>query len=303
MSIYTIENEKLTVKVASFGAELVSVVRKADKREFIWGADPDVWKRYAPVLFPIVGKCKNGVFRHEGKEYRIGQHGFARDMEFELAEQRADYIALKLVSTPETRKSYPFDFEFICSFKLEESSVVAGWEVVNLSAGTMYFSVGGHPGFVGAGQSLNGSKIRFMKQRQDSVKAADGEAAGAIRCSRVTKEGYLRKEYFDIPLEADDCITITDELFSRDALVLENSQFASVAIIEDGKNIVRLDMDAPLFGVWSFPNKGNRFVCIEPWYGRCDAEDFEGELKDREWGNTLGAGERFKASYRMTFGE
>lgn len=52
-------------------------------------------------------------------------------------------------------------------------------------------------------------------------------------------------------------------------------------------------------GVWSPPKKRAPFVCIEPWYGRCDSEIFEGELKDREWQNKLEAGEEFYAEYKI----
>lgn len=43
------------------------------------------------------------------------------------------------------------------------------------------------------------------------------------------------------------------------------------------------------------------FVCIEPWYGRTDAIDFTGELKDREYSNHLGVGEVFEKSFSIFF--
>lgn len=42
-------------------------------------------------------------------------------------------------------------------------------------------------------------------------------------------------------------------------------------------------------------------VCIEPWYGRTDAIDFTGELKDREYSNHLGVGEVFEKSFSIFF--
>ena len=58
----------------------------------------------------------------------------------------------------------------------------------------------------------------------------------------------------------------------------------------------------PLFGIWSPEGKNAPFVCIEPWYGRCDSEDFEGTLKMRAYDNSLEAGEKFNTSYTMRFG-
>ena len=81
---YTIENVKIRCEIDSHGAELKSFVRKADGKEIMWDANPAYWNRTSPVLFPFVGGVKDKIYRFEGKEYSIGQHGFARDMEFTL---------------------------------------------------------------------------------------------------------------------------------------------------------------------------------------------------------------------------
>ena len=87
---YTLENEILRVTVASRGAELVSVVDKRTGAEMLWQADPDVWPRHAPILFPYTGRLKGGRFTHRGVAYEGGQHGFARDMEHTLMESAPD---------------------------------------------------------------------------------------------------------------------------------------------------------------------------------------------------------------------
>ena len=55
----------------------------------------------------------------------------------------------------------------------------------------------------------------------------------------------------------------------------------------------------PLAGIWSPEGKNAPFVCLEPWYGRCDAVGFEGELQDREHGNALEGGGVFKTGYTI----
>lgn len=60
-----------------------------------------------------------------------------------------------------------------------------------------------------------------------------------------------------------------------------------------------VEFAAPLVGIWSPPKKNAPFVCIEPWYGRCDSEVFEGELKEREWEQALAPGEVFQAEYKI----
>ncbi len=62
---------------------------KETDTEYLWNADAKFWKRSAPVLFPFVGSLKNKEYHYEGKTYSMGQHGFARDMEFAVDVQTA----------------------------------------------------------------------------------------------------------------------------------------------------------------------------------------------------------------------
>ena len=59
--------------------------------------------------------------------------------------------------------------------------------------------------------------------------------------------------------------------------------------------------EAPVVGLWS-PTRGGYapFVCIEPWYGRCDREHFIGDFGEKDWMQHLQPGERFSVSYSIT---
>ena len=87
MAMHVLENDFLKVAIADAGAELSSVVDKESGLERLHDANPDVWNRHAPILFPFVGKVVGGTYRIGEKEYEMKtQHGFARDMEFEFVE-------------------------------------------------------------------------------------------------------------------------------------------------------------------------------------------------------------------------
>ena len=62
---YRIENDYLCVRIQSKGAEMCSVVKKETGEELLWQADPAVWNRHAPILFPYCGRLKNGTFTHK----------------------------------------------------------------------------------------------------------------------------------------------------------------------------------------------------------------------------------------------
>ena len=64
---------------------------------------------------------------------------------------------------------------------------------------------------------------------------------------------------------------------------------------------ISLEFDSPLVALWS-PTKAHPdcpFVCIEPWYGRCDSVGYSGELKDREWIQKLESKETFDVEYKI----
>ena len=91
-TIYALSNEHICIEVSSFGAELKSLKRQSDSREYMWDARPEFWKRTSPVLFPIVGSLHEGQYHYEGQSFAMSQHGFARDMEFTLVQQKADSL-------------------------------------------------------------------------------------------------------------------------------------------------------------------------------------------------------------------
>ena len=75
-----------------------------------------------------------------------------------------------------------------------------------------------------------------------------------------------------------------NEVFDDDALVIVNQNVHEVSLCDmEGNPYLTVTMDAPLFGVWSPAGADVPFICVEPWYGRCDSADFTGDLKDREW--------------------
>ena len=110
MARHKLENELIAIEVEEHGAELKSLVRKNTGKEYMWKADPKFWGRTSPVLFPFVGAVKDKQFRTKGQTYTMGQHGFARDMDFTLDSQTEDTLWFVLKSNEETMAKYPYAF-------------------------------------------------------------------------------------------------------------------------------------------------------------------------------------------------
>lgn len=289
MGIYTMENGKLKVTVADYGAELVNIFDKANQRELIWQADPAFWNRHAPVLFPNVGKYYGGNFSYDGKEYPEGQHGFARDMAFKRIESNGDMVRHRLVSNEETRKRYPFEFLFDIAHHLNGNRLTVEWKVTNRGDKTMYFTIGGHPAF--RVEVLPDTKFEdyFLQFAPDvnelSYMLLDTESGTAI----------ADKSW---PLALNDHrYRLRKDMFDKDALIFDGGQIQWAALaLPDGTPYVALESrDFPNYGIWSKP--GAPYVCLEPWCGRCDNRGFEGEISAKPGIIALAPGESFTKSY------
>lgn len=99
------------------------------------------------MLFPLVGGLREGSFLLDGKRYPMGQHGFARDMEFQLKSQSEHEIWFQLQSDAQTMEKYPYAFLLELGYELKEDSVLVKWKVSNPADTDLYFSIGGHPAF------------------------------------------------------------------------------------------------------------------------------------------------------------
>ena len=284
---HVIENECIRCEIDTHGAELKSLVRKSDGSEVMWSADPAYWNRTSPVLFPFVGGVRDKKYRHEGRVYEMGQHGFARDMEFTLDSKEVQEIWHSLTDTPESLEKYPYAFRLRIGYKLENASVTVTWAVDNLSDSKMWFAIGAHPGF--AVPRLEGHAFMIYDGSGDPVERIINRVFGRGGCvTDVTEEIAT----------PGGRLEISESLFDNDALVLENGQAGKVELVDSsGAKAVSVTFAAPLVGLWSPPHKNAPFVCIEPWYGRCDSETFDGELADRDHEQGLEPGESFRAEY------
>ncbi len=115
----------------------------------------------------------------------------------------------------------------------------------------------------------------------------------------MSSDGILVEETRVFPLK-DGRLEARESIFDRDALILDATGIKKVSL-EDAESNVYLSVlfDTPLFGIWSPAGKKAPFICIEPWYGRCDREGFTGSLEEREYGNKLESSGLFERGYTI----
>ncbi len=286
--MHTLKNEVLTIEVSGHGAELSSI-RKGNV-EYLWQADPKFWARHSPVLFPIVGSVWEGRYRVEGQEFCLGQHGFARDMDFTFVGQTDTEIRFRLDSTEETLAKYPWPFRLEIAYRLHGSKIDVIWEVTNPGCSEMYFQIGAHPAF----------NYPDYDQSEKARGYFSFDRTEGLECIRIKEKGCV-DAVTKYPLELDGrgLYPLSDDTFDViDTLMLQDSQLRKVTLHRtDATPWLSLAFTAPVVGLWSPPAKNAPFICIEPWYGRCDRAGYEGDYRDKDWINRLTPGETFSSVY------
>lgn len=282
----TIQNEQFSASIALAGAELRSLKDKATGEEFIWQADPAVWAKSAPVLFPIIGRVKDGKTSIHGSDYEIPKHGFARDRQFDLLEQEGDRVLFGLLPDDESRKVYPFEFALIAEFKLKEGGLEANYTVRNDGSEAMLFSLGFHPGFaLDLSQApLSDYYIEFSNPESLDLYGLEGTYL-------VKKKNSFLCNEVRIPL--------SEICFLDDALIFKEVRSRSVRLGRRGSDWgLKMDLrTAPHLGIWSKP--GAAFVCIEPWFSFDDAADSDGIFKNKPGILSLAPAATFDAGYAI----
>lgn len=287
MAVHTLENEFLRLSIADAGAELISVWDKTTGQERLWTADPAIWNRHAPILFPFVGKVYEGKYRIGEKEYAMKtQHGFARDMDFVCVAETADSVTHRAAATEQTRAIYPFDFQLTICHKLAGKQLFIEWKIENLGAEKMYYAIGGHPGFMAP------KGVR----KEDCLISFPGKAS--LEYLSANAAGYILPEIKTLPLENGHARWQAD---IPDTWIFEDHQVQTVGIAHpDGTPYITMHCPTfPMLAIWANPD--GPFICLEPWYGRADDNGFTGTVEQKKDMQALNAGAKQEIAYSIEF--
>jgi galactose mutarotase-like enzyme len=275
----------LTARVLAKGAELCQL-RDHTGRDYVWSAGP-AWPRHAPNLFPIVGRLPDDTLTHEGRAYRVTQHGFARDMGFAWVERSATGCTLALTDTAETREKYPFAFRFLLGYAAEGNTLRITFAVENPGETTLPASMGAHPAFcwpLVPGTPKEQYALEFDQAEPDPLRMVAG--------------GLLVPEPRPTPI-VGKTLALTDAIFAQDALILPAPRSRSLRYgAADGPALTIAWDGWEQLGIWSKP--GAEFVCVEPWCGMATPVGFAGEFSEKPWLMLIPPGGRREATMSVS---
>lgn len=254
--IIEIKNEHLTVKVSKKGAELQSV--KLGEREYLWQADPEFWAKRAPVLFPVIARNLHDEISVNGITYPMEKHGLAKSAVFEAEKVSEDSVVLLFKSSDETKKSYPFCFEFRVIYSLSGKKLTQSFEITNTGDKELYYSVGAHPAL-----SVNGHfadwEVEFEKE--EDLVSIDLDENGLIDPNAE----------FDVPLENRvlKLERFKSEFQKKDTLIFERIKNKKVTLFgkDREQGLIMCFDDFPSFAIWTHESRDADYVCLEPWQG------------------------------------
>lgn len=261
---YSIENEFLKVTVTTNGAQVKSVIHKADGVEHMWQADPQVWGYHAPILFPHCGQLKDGRMEARGQVIEhCPAHGFARKMTHSFVAQTRDTLVLQLTDSPETLAAWPWKFRLLSSFTLEGDVLHHTLTVENQDEEEMPFGIGFHPAFA----------IPFDDRHTYEDYELRFDQLESPLCLSTAPRGLVSGETYYLGKNCNT-IALDEQLFATDSHCMTGLNSNTLGIYEkdSGRGVVCGIKSFPYTLIWSKPGKP-QFLCIEPWNSLPSPED------------------------------
>ncbi|EAG9428263.1 aldose 1-epimerase family protein [Listeria monocytogenes] len=287
-----LENEVLLVEMKTAGAELTRIFHKDTGLEYLWNADSKFWGRHSPVLFPTVGRLVDDTYLVDGKQYHLGQHGFARDRDFQVIEQTENSVRFELDADEDSLAIYPYKFKLSIIYTIEKNTVAVSYEVENTDNKRIYFSIGAHPAFhlpLTDGTTFEDYYLDFGTEENLETLCLEGPY----------RSGEIKK----IVDEPARYLPLSYDLFKNDALIFEALKQKEMTIKSDKTpHFVKVSFpEFPFVGVWT-AKPGTPFLCIEPWYGIADGAGESVELRDKAGIEHLEPEAVFASEYEITVG-
>jgi galactose mutarotase-like enzyme len=275
-----------TVEISEHGAEPHSL-RGPDGHEYLWQAG-EAWRRHAPILFPIVGRVPDDTITVDGRTYPLTQHGFARDLEWDVMATDDSSATLRLRDSDGTRARFPFGFQLTAHYAVDDDGLLTTYEVTNPGDAPLPVSLGSHPAFAWP--------LEPEAARTEHVVVFDEPEPAPVR--RLDHTLVLPGSE---PTPVDGAVLRLDPaLFVADAIVMDRVVSRGLRYLAPSGRGVRLTWDDAfdVFVVWSRPDGAN-LLCLEPCVGGAAPVDFAGELRDKPGVRLVEPGATFRVSYRI----
>lgn len=265
--IITLKNNRFEAAINTHGAEINSFKEINDGTEYVWNGDVSVWKYHAPVLFPHVGRIRDGFMTVGEKEYKLVNNGFSRDMEFKVLKSDSTSAEFELTENAETADKYPWKFSLKICYALTEKGLTFTTTVKNTDSETISFSLGSHTAF----WCPRNTDAEGTKNTDYRIEFEKKEALTKVVC---TDDGYIASDEdgiapYTVPYGEKEAgiVPLTEAGFGNGHFFTAfSSDWVGLRNTKTGKLVSVNTKNYPYLMLWQNAGKPE-FVCIEPWNG------------------------------------
>lgn len=278
------------------GAELISF--KLNGEEKIHQGEACVnengkiyWKRHYPVLFPMVGKCKQNKTIINGKTYEMQKDGFVKNMTFEPISKLDNFHSYILKSENKLIDKYPYEFSLLVTYRTDENRLTTIYKVTNEGDVDMPFGIGAKPAFKISMQDLEkGNYYLEFEQEEEKIHFL------------YLVDGLVGIEYAKNIMIDKKRIPLNSHIFDHDAIIMKGlkSKRISLKKKKEEKPILNLYYEGfPYVAIWSKPKAP--FISIAPWMSTSDSINGTGVFRQKTDILLLPPKQEFECKYTVEF--
>ncbi|MDE1856989.1 MAG: hypothetical protein KGH98_02800 [Candidatus Micrarchaeota archaeon] len=168
------------------------------------------WPSSEIVMFPIVGPAPKERIRVNGKAYPMSQHGIARDLPWEIVEQKPNSVTMVQVYEAGGRvtgkkgavSEFPISYRLTKTYSIDNGALNFNLVVENTGENDMPYAVGWHPTF----RALENSFVE-VRNGHDFVGSAPieriAEAGGNVMVFEKSNRVVYATPEFHVVMEHD----------------------------------------------------------------------------------------------------
>ncbi|MBO5285744.1 MAG: aldose 1-epimerase family protein [Clostridia bacterium] len=285
---YKISNGNLTATISDVGAEVISLQKNGC--EYLHDGI-NYWQGIAPIMFPICGRLFGGKYTYKNNEYEMILHGFVRKEVLSVFDASVDSITFIYKSSDDSKKIYPFDFDFLIKHTIAGDTLTTDFTVINLSDDDLPFALGGHPGF----------KLPIENKGDFTDCYVEFDEACPAKKIDFTPTCFMTGN--DTLFSGEDLkvIPLKHDLFDDDAIFLYDTSKGITLKSNATPTTIRLDFKGfKYIGLWHAPKTDANYVCIEPWTSCPSYDNKIDDFSCKKDMFYIKKGEKFNLGYAIT---
>lgn len=240
-----------------------------------------------PILFPFNGRTfdRGDIFfwrAADGVRRPMPMHGIARQGDFKVIHADARGFVAQLLPGEEARAAYPFDYEFVVTYRFEPLALTCEFALTNLGRQPLPWSAGHHFYFT-VPWNEGGSRRDYVIRIPAGKRMRQDPTGSLIAGPRLGTEESLGN-----PALID---TFHTALKGNEAVFGEKGRPGDVSVRIGADSVPPADA---LFVTWTLADE-SPFYCVEPWMGPPNAPEHKVGLHHVLPGDT----QKFTVSVRL----